>query len=104
MACPYDVRHLNKQEGVVEKCTLCEQKIAGGDLPECVRQCCGRARFFGDLDKGLESFMGPGDGTVDQLPITASSKPWTEADVHTLVNVDNNPSSCFILRGRTWRD
>ncbi|HIY82722.1 MAG TPA: 4Fe-4S dicluster domain-containing protein, partial [Candidatus Rubneribacter avistercoris] len=25
MACPYNVRYLNEEEGVVEKCTLCEQ-------------------------------------------------------------------------------
>ena len=30
MACPYNVRYLNEQERVVEKCTLCEQKIAQG--------------------------------------------------------------------------
>ena len=36
MACPYGVRYLNEEEGVVEKCTLCEQKIAQGELPQCV--------------------------------------------------------------------
>jgi len=103
MACPYNVRHLNETEGVVEKCTLCEQKIAGGDLPECVRQCGGRARFFGDLDQGLETFMGPGDGKVDQMPITASSREFADSDVHFLKDVGNDPSFCFILRDRTWR-
>ncbi len=104
MACPYNVRHLNEVEGVVEKCTMCEQRIQTGDLPECVRQCCGRARFFGDLEQGLETFMGPGDGVVDQLPITKTSKPWTDADVHTLVDASNKPASCFILRERAWRE
>ena len=50
MACPYGVRYLNEEERVVEKCTLCEQKIAQGELPQCVAQCGGRARFFGDYD------------------------------------------------------
>ena len=44
MACPYGVRYLNETERVVEKCTLCEQKIAQGELPQCVAQCGARAR------------------------------------------------------------
>ena len=28
MACPYGVRYLNEEERVVEKCTLCEQRIS----------------------------------------------------------------------------
>ena len=104
MACPYGVRYLNEEERVVEKCTLCEQKTAQGDLPECVRQCQGRARFFGDLDQGIESFRGPKWGSEDTefLLIGETSKPWTEADVHELPNVGNNPAFRYILRGRTW--
>ena len=34
MACPYGVRYLNKEERVVEKCTLCEQRISQGELPQ----------------------------------------------------------------------
>ncbi len=59
MACPYNVRYLNEEERVVEKCTLCEQKIAQGELPQCVAQCGGRARFFGDIEQGIESVQGP---------------------------------------------
>ena len=59
MACPYGVRYLNEEERVVEKCTLCEQRVAQGDLPQCVAQCGGRARWFGDLDKGIDTFEGP---------------------------------------------
>ena len=36
MSCPYGVRYLNTEERVVEKCTLCEQRIAQGELPACV--------------------------------------------------------------------
>ena len=50
MACPYGVRYLNEEERVVEKCTLCEGIVAAGGLPQCVQQCGGRARYFGDLD------------------------------------------------------
>ena len=64
MACPYGVRYLNETERVVEKCTLCEQKITQGELPQCVAQCGGRARFFGDLDAGLDSFVGAGKVSI----------------------------------------
>ena len=47
MACPYGVRYLNQEERVVEKRTLCEQRISQGELPQCVAQCGARARFFG---------------------------------------------------------
>ena len=43
MACPYGVRYLNEESRVVEKCTLCEQRTAQGELPQCVTQCGSRA-------------------------------------------------------------
>ena len=49
--CPYDVRTLNPNTNVVEKCTLCFQRR--GDekwVPACVHNCCCGARLFGDLD------------------------------------------------------
>ena len=44
MSCPYGVRYLNTEERVVEKCTLCEQRIAQGELP--AQRGGGRARAF----------------------------------------------------------
>ena len=58
MACPYGVRYLNEEEKVVEKCTLCEQKLSQGELPQCVSQCGGNARWIGDTEAGYESFEG----------------------------------------------
>ncbi len=115
MACPYNVRYLNEQEGVVEKCTLCEQKVAQGELPQCVTQCGGRARFFGDLEKGIDSFEGPGDftalGEKDSYDDVHAARvrlgdyveKYSDADVHHLPDVGNRPSFVYILRGRTWQ-
>ena len=50
MACPYGVRSWNKEQKVVEKCTLCNHLTAAGEKPACVKNCCGKARFYGDLD------------------------------------------------------
>lgn len=104
MACPYGVRYLNETERVVEKCTLCEQKTAQGELPECVRQCGARARYFGDIEKGVETFVGPPMGDNDYFePIVNTTRPFTEDDIHHLPNVGNNPSFVYILRNRTWQ-
>ena len=65
-ACPYGSRsfnwldprpHISKLDpsfptrckGVVEKCTLCEERLAEGKLPACVEACPEKALVFGDL-------------------------------------------------------
>ena len=98
MACPYNVRYLNEEEGVVEKCTLCQQKTAQGELPQCVSQCTGIARFFGDLDEGIETFRGACGSTLGE-----KIEPFTADEVHALPNVGNNPSFRYILRRMTWQ-
>ena len=114
MSCPYGVRYLNEEQRVVEKCTLCEQRIAQGELPACVAQCGGRARFFGDLDEGLASFEGPGvvditEGDPSYEKMTATRwalgdaiEPFDDADGHHLPKVGNDPSVLYILRNRAW--
>ena len=126
MSCPYNVRYLNPAEGVVEKCTLCEQRVAQGELPQCVINCGGHARWFGDLDKGIENFESynlsthwdPGTGEKDPGHWTGVSyddmtkdrvklKDWVEdfddSMVHKLPNVGNNPSFVYILRQSKWQ-
>ena len=113
MACPYGVRYLNETERVVEKCTLCEQKIAQGELPQCVAQCGSRARFFGDLDEGLESFQAlapthdlatPYEEMMqNRTTLGEWVEPFTEADVYHLTDTGNGPKHCYILRNRKWQ-
>jgi Fe-S-cluster-containing dehydrogenase component len=115
MACPYNVRYLNEIERVVEKCTLCEQKVAQGELPQCVAQCSGRARYFGDLDQGIDNFEGPAslDKNSESIDYNANLhsrarmkdaiEPYTEADVYRLPDVNNQPSFAYILRKRKWQ-
>lgn len=113
MACPYGVRYLNEEERVVEKCTLCQQKTAQGELPQCVTQCGSRARFFGDLDEGIDSFMAPApthdlatsyeDMLASRTTLKDWVEPYTEADVYHLTNAGNDPKHCYILRNRKWQ-
>jgi Fe-S-cluster-containing dehydrogenase component len=115
MACPYGVRYLNEEEGVVEKCTMCEQKIIEGELPQCVAQCGARARFFGDLEQGIGSFVGAGkvggegaDKSYDGVLKTYCTldeivEPYTDADIHHLVDTGNHPTVAYILRNNMWK-
>ena len=106
MACPYGVRYLNEEERVVEKCTLCEQKVAQGELPQCVSQCGGRARWFGDLEKGIESFASTTRGKIgyeQETTIGNYLEPFEESDVYHLPNVGNDPSFVYILRNHEWK-
>lgn len=106
MACPYGVRYLNEEERVVEKCTLCEQKVAQGELPQCVAQCGGVARFFGDLDKGIESFVGPVANFCGETfgeRVGDSIRPYQQSEVFHLPDVGNSPSFVYILRDHEWK-
>ncbi len=119
-ACPYGVRYLNGETNIVEKCTLCHDLVEEGGLPQCVSQCGGRARFFGDLDKGIESFEAPdvvydmdreaADHSYDALfkggRITFGelAEAYGEEDIHQLPDQGNEPSYYYILRNRTWQE
>ena len=65
-ACPYGSRSFNwvdprpfvphatgeyptRSRGVVEKCNLCEERLADGRLPACVEACPDHALLFGDV-------------------------------------------------------
>ena len=65
VACPYGSRSFNwvnprphveditmdfptRMKGVVEKCTLCEERISRNQLPACVEACPYGALIFGD--------------------------------------------------------
>ena len=114
MSLPYNVRYLNEEERVVEKCTLCEQKIAQGELPQCVAQCGSRARFFGDLEQGVDGFEAPAPpqalscdyAEMQQTRVTLKEyvEPYTEDEIHRLPDVGNGPELMYLLRSdRKWR-
>ena len=87
-ACPYGVRTYNPQTSVVEKCTLCTELTAQGEKPACVKACCGRARFYGDLD----------DPTSDAAMAIAAADP---DNVHMLHDEGNAPLGRYILSEKT---
>ena len=108
MACPYGVRYLNDVERVVEKCTLCEQLISAGGLPQCVSQCGGFARFFGDADGDIKGFKSAKDTTGTSLTLSQCIEQryvedFSAGQVHRLPDVGNKPAFAYILRKGTWQ-
>ena len=102
-ACPYGVRYLNEETSVVEKCNMCADKIAQGELPQCVQECGGVARFFGDLDQGIETFEGP---VQKDARVIAGDfmNAYAEADVYALPDVGYEPALRYVLRDLTWHE
>ena len=98
MACPYGVRYLNEEERVVEKCTLCQQKTAQGELPQCVSQCGGMARWYGDIEGDIRDFKGARNETIGSF-----CEEFSDSDLHHLPDVGNKPSGVFILRRMTGK-
>ncbi len=47
--CPYDAPKYNARKGVMEKCTLCNQRINEGGVPACADLCPTGALGFGDV-------------------------------------------------------
>lgn len=92
IACPYGVRSWNRQENVVEKCTLCQHRTVAGQQPACVAGCCGEARFYGDVD----------DPASEVSQVLAAANP---ADIHQLPDVGNHPITKYILSAKvaTWK-
>jgi Fe-S-cluster-containing dehydrogenase component len=77
-ACAYGAREFSEQRGVMQKCTLCVDRIYNESFeeadrqPACVMACPTRARHFGDLgdaDSRVSTLVAERDG-YDLMPET----------------------------------
>ena len=83
-ACPYGQRCYNEQAGVVEKCNLCHDLTAKGELPACVKSCSAGARFYGDLDD-------------PESDVSKELAKYSEDQIHTLPDTGNAPLTRYII-------
>ena len=87
-ACPYGARSYNPEAKVVEKCTLCHHLQEVGDQPACVKVCCAKARFFGDVDAP--------ESDVSTVLAAAGTE-----NVHSMPDSGNHPPVRYILHKKT---
>lgn len=58
-ACPFDAPKYNPLRGVVEKCTMCNERLKSGELPACTEACPTGALSFGSIELA-SSIQAPG--------------------------------------------
>ena len=97
-ACPYGCRYIDVDTSVAEKCDLCASITSEGGLPQCVSQCGGMARWYGDLDEGIESFKGPRGETLGDFV-----EEFSDSDLYRLDDEGNAPQGVYILRHMAWQ-
>ena len=97
-ACPYGCRYVDVDTSVAEKCDLCASITFEGGLPQCVSQCGGMARWYGDLDEGIESFKGPRGETLGDFV-----EEFSDSDLYRLDDEGNAPQGVYILRRMAWQ-
>ena len=72
-------------------------------LPQCVTQCGGLARFYGDTDGDVRDFMGAYDRTLGEFIEDGACEEFTDDQVYRLPDSGNGPAHMYILRNRNWR-
>ncbi|MGI6333453.1 MAG: 4Fe-4S dicluster domain-containing protein [Saccharofermentanales bacterium] len=88
-ACPYALNIFNNELRIMDKCDQCAHLQKIGEKPACVKNCPGRAMFFGDAN----------DPDSDVSRILCETDP---AHVHTLPDSGNRPMTRYILRKSDW--
>ena len=109
--CPTEASHI-RDDGTVQ---IDKSKCIGCQF--CAMACPygARARFFGDLDQGVDNFEGPAhpdspgcqyeEMTQTRVKLKDYVEPYTENDIHHLADVGNEPKLMYLMReGRKWRE
>jgi len=89
-ACPYDALTLDKETGVMTKCTMCYDYLEEGKEPACVAACPMRVLEIGDLDE-LERKYGK-HANVYPLPPVHHTRP--------SIVINEHPSA---QRSKNWK-
>lgn len=89
--CPFHCNSFNQERRIADKCTLCMERRAEGEVPACVQNCAGGALHFGDIedpDSEVSRLLAANEGFVYTLPD----------------EFDNRPAGRFILKNAKWID
>jgi len=92
-ACPYNARSFNKNTKLAVKCTLCSHLTEPDEQPACVKACCAKARFVGEIDD---------DNSIVSQKLRAAGKE----NIHSMPDTGNQPTVRYILHGKTahWQN
>ncbi|ONI38850.1 4Fe-4S ferredoxin [Candidatus Epulonipiscium fishelsonii] len=91
--CPYNATTFNEISRTMDKCTLCANSRAEGEVPACVKNCSGKALNCGDIDD-------------PQSKVSKMIQDATEAGetIFSIRDFGNNPSTKYILKNAKWQD
>jgi Fe-S-cluster-containing dehydrogenase component len=107
-ACPYDAPKFNVEKGIIEKCTLCNHRIAEGLPPACANLCPTGALSYGFIDKNQTNSIGVSNreispkintlrsNVVDSIPemdVNASGYNCNNIDKTNLFNIESKIES-----------
>jgi formate dehydrogenase iron-sulfur subunit len=87
--CPYDIPRKNDKTGVLAKCTMCIDRIKGGQIPACVKACPTGALQFGERDKILAAVKQRVEELKKKFPKAQALNP---DDVRVIYIVKDDPA------------
>jgi Fe-S-cluster-containing dehydrogenase component/DMSO reductase anchor subunit len=77
LTCPYDVPQFSSRRGIVRKCDMCQDRLAGGEAPACVQACPNEAIRITHVDKKSVVEEAQTDQFVPAAPATNLTVPTT---------------------------
>ena len=91
-ACPYNIPRRNDQTGLMNKCTMCNDRVHAGMLPACVKVCPTGTMNFGEREEML---------ALAEKRLATLKKKWPKAmladpdDVNVIYLLTDDPANYF---------
>jgi formate dehydrogenase iron-sulfur subunit len=95
-ACPYNIPRQDPATGVMTKCTFCNDRIANGMVPACVKTCPTGALQFGSREEILKK----AESRLSELKNAHPSARIVDADEVSWIYVLHQPEAQFQISRR----